>query len=214
MMAGPARTRSPRTLAVALAAFVVLVTGAMWVLAISPKHTAASTLDTQIRSTQAELKLAQRRTRTTSTQKQPAESAPLLRALPDTVAMPDIMLELSRLASEASISLDTVTPQAPISFDGYSAVPITVVVSGKFFAVKQFLHDLRTQVRVDADGARASGRLFDVESVQLGQAVPVPLLTATLAVRAFVFTGRPASTAPASSASIAVRSAATEGAAR
>ena len=39
----------------------------------------------------------------------------------------------------------SVTPQAATAMSGYSAVPISVVVTGRYFGVQKFLRELRTQ---------------------------------------------------------------------
>jgi hypothetical protein len=81
------------------------------------------------------------------------------------------------------------TPGAAVDAVGYSSVPLTVVVDGRFFAVEQFLHLVRTRVQVAEEKVAASGRLLDVQSVTLDQTEPAPMVTATLAMSAFYFTG-------------------------
>ena len=61
--------------------------------------------------------------------------------------MPQIVLQLSRIATEEHVSLDSITPQAPVSYSGYQALPITITLDGNFLNVESFLQQLRNQVR-------------------------------------------------------------------
>ena len=61
--------------------------------------------------------------------------------------MPQIVLQLSRIANEEHVSLDSITPQTPVSYSGYQAIPITIELSGDFFGVESFLQQLRNQVQ-------------------------------------------------------------------
>ena len=61
--------------------------------------------------------------------------------------MPQIVLQLSRIANEEHVSLDSITPQTPVSYSGYQALPITITLTGNFFAVESFLQQLRNQVQ-------------------------------------------------------------------
>ncbi len=40
--------------------------------------------------------------------------------------MPQIVLQLSRIATEEHVSLDSITPAAPVSYSGYQSVPMTI----------------------------------------------------------------------------------------
>jgi hypothetical protein len=189
---------SARAVAVALLALVVVAAGGAWLVAIGPGRSNAAKLQGTIEEKRAELALAQHRHAATAASER-AQLGALRTAMPDRLAMPQVVDDLSRLSSAAGVSLDSVAPTVAVAGSGYQAMPITVVVGGRFFAVERFLHLVRTQVRVDRARLEASGRLFDVEGVQLEQADPAPRVTATLTVDAFSFTGQPApaSTTPA-----------------
>jgi Tfp pilus assembly protein PilO len=85
------------------------------------------------------------------------------------------------------VTLDTMTPQASVNESGYVSVPVNVVVDGHYFGIERFLRLVRTQVRLDKSKVSASGRLLDVQGVQLQQTEPAPTVTATLSLRAFYY---------------------------
>jgi hypothetical protein len=103
--------------------------------------------------------------------------------------MPQIVMQLSRIAGETHVSLDSITPQAPVSYSGYQAIPMTITLTGTFFAVESFLQELRTQVKVSGNDVTATGRLYDVLGVTLQSTDPAPKVTATLMIDAFSYTG-------------------------
>jgi Tfp pilus assembly protein PilO len=188
---------SARAFAAALAALAVVLAGAMWFLAISPKHSKASSLSQQISAEQAKIAAAVREAQQSHTAKtSSAQLKALEAALPSELAMPEIVDQLDGLARQAGVSLDTVTPNVPVVGVGYYAEPITVVVDGRFFDVKKFLHLVRTRVSIHKANVHVQGRLYDVSGVQLQQTEPAPTVTATLNMEAFYFSPT-ASPAPA-----------------
>ena len=194
-----------RAFAVALLATVVVLAGAMWFLAIGPRRSDASKLEATIRTKQAQLLATQHR-RTAARAAQRRQLGEVQTAMPDELAMPQVVDDLNHLAAQAGVSLDTVTPAPPVAGSGYDAVPVTVVVDGRFFAVERFLHLVRTQVQVEPTKLEARGRLFSVEGVQLEQAEPAPNVTATFTVKTFYYTGQAVpvtTTAPANATTTA-----------
>jgi ferric-dicitrate binding protein FerR (iron transport regulator) len=176
---------SPAKTAAVVLAGLLLVSVATWFMLISPKRSKASDLQSQVASTQGEL--IQRQQAAAEAARNARQFIQLGRALPNLIATPQVINQLSRLADESKVSLDTITPAAPTFGTGYRAVPMTVVLSGQFFDVQRFLHELRNQVNVGKGKVHATGRLFDVESVILAQAPPPQKMTATLKVDAFMF---------------------------
>lgn len=179
---------SARAFAAALAGLAVVLAGAMWFLAISPKHSKASSLSQQISAEQAKIAATVREAqRSQSVKATSAQLKALEAALPSQLAMPEIVDQLDGLARKAGVSLDTVTPGVPVVGIGYYAEPITVVVDGRFFDVKQFLHLVRTRVSIHKANVHVRGRLYDVSGVQLQETEPAPTVTATLNMEAFYF---------------------------
>jgi Tfp pilus assembly protein PilO len=110
--------------------------------------------------------------------------------MPQQVAMSNVMRQLQRAAKRAGVRLDSITPQAATTQSGYSAVPMAVVVTGRYFTIQAFLRELRTQAGVAGSRVHASGRLFNVDSVSLaaGEA-QLPQLAATIQLNVFTYSG-------------------------
>jgi Pilus assembly protein, PilO len=179
---------SARVFAAALLATVVALAGGVWFLSIAPKHSKASTLETAIQADQSKLSAALRaQHEAATTQSKAAQLNELRSALPDALAMPQILDQLDGIAHKSGVTLDAVTPSPPIVGIGYQAVPLTVVVDGRFFAVKKFLQLMRTQVSIGKVRVQAKGRLFDVSGFQLNETEPAPTVTATFQMEAFYF---------------------------
>lgn len=181
---------------------VVLLAVAGFMLVVSPKRSQASSLDSQITDVQGQLLTRTREQQKATSPKglTRAELTSILRALPDSPEMPGIVLQLSSLAARSGVTLDTITPSPPTTATGYQSVPLTVVVDGHFFAVRDFLRSLRTQVKVKGTSVEATGRLFDVQGLDLEQTEPAPQVRASLTLQAFVYGTAPAAAAPATSA--------------
>lgn len=181
---------------------IALLGAAGWMLLVSPKRSQASDLDAQIAQVESDLSIRAHGESTAKNRLTKSDLENLVRALPDGTAMPAIVLQLSALAVQSGVTLNTITPAAPMSSGSYQALPMTVVVDGHFFGVRDFLRRLRTQVKVAGDSVKANGRLFDVQSVDLQQTEPAPEVRASLTMRAFVYgngTAQPATpAAPAS----------------
>ena len=104
--------------------------------------------------------------------------------------MPQILLQLSRIASEEHVTLVSVVPLATVPYSNYEALPLTVTLEGKFFGIQGFLQQLRNQVRTSSQaGLSATGRLYDVLSLTMTPTAPTPKVSATLTVDAFNYTG-------------------------
>jgi hypothetical protein len=179
---------SARVFAAALLATVAALAGAVWFVSIAPKHSKASSLQTAIQADQTKLAAALRAEHQSAAAKQQSKQLGVLQsALPDQLQMPQILDQLNGIARRAGVTLDTVTPGPAVVGVGYEAVPLTVVVDGRFFDVKQFLHLMRTQVSIGKVKVHAKGRLFDVSGFQLQQTEPAPTVTATFQMQAFYF---------------------------
>ena len=85
-----------------------------------------------------------------------------------------------------------------VSTTGGQAIPITVTAEGHYFRLQKFVHLLRTAAIVDSDSVHVSGRLLAIDSIQFSSGASTSsgtgtkgLITATLAVDAFVSTPAP-----------------------
>lgn len=179
---------SPRVLAIAIVGLLLVLTGATWFVLVSPKRNQASSLSSQIKVAQATLQSRQSSARHATPKV--SQSLYVRRALPDSEAIPQVILELNRVATSDHVSLDGITPTASTAYSGFNAIPISVIVSGRFFDIEAFLRDLRNQVSVDKQGTISStGRLFDIQSVNLVVAATGPDVSATLALDVFDYSG-------------------------
>jgi Tfp pilus assembly protein PilO len=188
------REITPRAIAFVLLGVAVVIGAAGWFLLVSPKRSEASKLAATIETKQSQVSTG---THQASTVTGPAPTKMVGKALPDVPLMPDVVDQLNALATRSGVALDTITPQTPVAGTGFEAIPLTVVVDGRYFAVEKFLKLVRQQVQLDESELTANGRLFDVQGVQLQQTEPAPSVTATLSLRTFYYA---AGAAPATSA--------------
>jgi Tfp pilus assembly protein PilO len=168
---------------------LLVLTLAVWFLFISPKRSQAADL-------RAKVAVAQQQLDARSSQQLPlagvsaAEVRALERAMPDSAQTSSLVRQLDRLARRAGVTLDTVTPQAETGGAGYKSIPLAVVVDGKFFGIRKFLRLLRKQVQLRGGTVHGTGRLFDVQAIDLQQSDdPRPDVRATLTMQAFLYSG-------------------------
>jgi hypothetical protein len=124
----------------------------------------------------------------------------LATAMPDRVDMPDLILQLSQLARDTGIRFDSITPQGATAIGSYSALPISVTFQGTFYELSDFLYRLRSLVSVHGGRLDATGRLFEVDTLNFGESeLKFPNIQATLVIDAFVYgSGATLPSAPAS----------------
>lgn len=183
---------SPEKIALALGALLVVLGAGAWLVLVSPNRDKASSLSSTIKSEQSTLrqKLSSSHAQTGkhATQTHAVSQALMTsRALPNVTGMPQILLQLSRIATEEKVSLDSISPQAPITYSGYTAVPLSISLTGDYFNVENFLQQLLKQVTTSSQGVRATGRLYDVLSVSLALSSTPPQVTATMTLDAFTY---------------------------
>jgi Tfp pilus assembly protein PilO len=159
---------------------------------LSPQRSKAADLDAQIGDANTQLASTQSLLNSPEAQQSAAKLAQLRRALPDDTEMSEIIRELSRAASRTGIRIDSITPSTPVSAAGAQAVPITLGVSGRYFRIANFMHELRTGVRIEDGNVSVKGRLFAVDSVAFAKSPDRGLLSATLALDAFMSGSAPA----------------------
>ena len=184
---------SPRLRTVLIGAgATVLVAVLGWFALVAPARSHAGRLAAQVDDAQNQvlsLEAAQARSPRTAAR----ELYRLERAMPTQDDVPGILLDLDRAARSTGVTLDRVQPAPRVTLaDGSSALPLTVVVGGRYAAVTAFLRRLRAQVRAGADSVVAAGRLFDADQVTLVAAGNgSPLVAATLQLVAFDYAAPP-----------------------
>jgi Tfp pilus assembly protein PilO len=198
---------SKRTALAIAAVGVVAVVLVGWFALVSPQRSKASELDGKINESRAALQLADALTRGGQQRQTAAEARVLVKAMPNETQMSQILRQLSSAAKATRVRVNSVTPSAAAPLAGYEAIPMSVVVEGRYLGIANFLGRLRSLVGVGPEKVRAKGRLYSVDSVQLvGGADPAPL-QATMTVNAYRFGGAAspahAGTAPAAAGTTA-----------
>jgi Tfp pilus assembly protein PilO len=194
---------SKRT-AIAIAAVGVLAVVLVgWFALVSPQRSKASELDGRIGESRTALQLADALTKGGQERQTAAEARVLVKAMPDETQMSQILRQLSSAAKATRVRVNSVTPAAAAPLAGYEAVPMSVVVEGRYLGIANFLGRLRTLVAVGPEKVRAKGRLYSVDSVQFSGAEDKSFLQATMTLNAYRYGGAAtptsAGTAPATS---------------
>jgi Tfp pilus assembly protein PilO len=186
---------SPRAQVALVCAGLLLVAVLGYFVLISPKRSTASELKKQTADVQAQIDQNQS---TAFQQALPAVRSAsifsLAKAMPKQVEMPNVILQLSQLASDSGITFDAITPQASstgfgttATTDPFAVEPIQVTFTGNFYDLLAFLMRLRNLVRVDNGKLYSAGRLFDVSDIGFAAAAKgFPAIQAQLTVNAFV----------------------------
>jgi type IV pilus assembly PilO-like protein len=193
------RKVSPVTASVLVGAGAVLVlTIGMFALVLPQRHKAAS-LETEIEATQLQIADA----RIAAAVKPPtpirvADLFKLVKAMPDKVDMPGLLLQLDQTAGDSGIVFDSITPQGVAPVTGFAKAPINLEFTGNFYDLNDFIYRLRNLVAVRGGTLYARGRLFSVASIEFSEgAGGFPNIAAKLTIDAYVYgTGVPGTTAP------------------
>lgn len=205
------RKLSPRALYGVVGCSVLVYALFGWFVLVAPKRAEAASLAEQAAVAEQTLSSA-RRAAVVQPDVQPIAVADIFRlsmAMPSSTDMPGILLELSRIASEAGIEFNSIAPQTAVVSGAYQSVPIALAFNGNFYELSDFLFRLRTLVRIRNGELHSSGRLFLVRSLSFTAAGDLPDITATLTLDAFVYgtealaTTVPGATPPAASTSAA-----------
>ena len=178
-----------------------------WFLLISPQRSTAASISQATAAAEAQLVEARRPVvpvKPAAIPQQPeiktADLYSLAKAMPSSVDMPNLLLELDQVARSAGVELSSISPGAPAAdaTGGFSTIAINLAFTGDFYSVTDMLYRLRTLVTVRNGALQTSGRLFSVNTVGLGPAAGAGSgkLTATVAVNAYVYGGGAAPVVP------------------
>jgi Tfp pilus assembly protein PilO len=182
----------------AVGVLAVLLVG--WFGVVSPQRSKASELEGKIGESRTALQLADALTRGGQQRQTAAEARVLVKAMPSETQMSQILRQLSSAAKATRVRVNSVTPQASAPLAGYEAVPMAVVVEGRYLGIANFLGRLRTLVRVGPETVRAKGRLYSVDSIQFVGGEDQTLLQATMTLNAYRYGGAAATPANAGTA--------------
>lgn len=171
---------------------VVVVVLAAWFAVLSPQRSKAAALDGQIGDANVQLATTQALLSSPEAHQSASQLAQLQRALPEDTDMSDIIRELSRAASKTGVRVDSITPSTPVAAAGVQAVPISLGVSGRYFRIANFMHELRVRAKVEDGNVQAKGRFFAIDNLAIAKSPTKGLLAATIALDAFMSSAAPA----------------------
>ena len=194
-----ARLRSQNNLIAAGAVGIALIVAAIWFLGVSPQHSKAASLDTDISAVQTKIAARKAELAVPSAQVRVRASDlyRLTKAMPDQTDMAGIILSLNRLAKAHGLGFNGIQPGASVAQPGFTVQPVTVVLQGRFSAVSGFVRDLRRLVDVRKRALLATGRLFTIDQIAFTQPddkTSFPNVKATISIDAFMFVGTAPST--------------------
>ena len=172
-----------------LVAGVLLGLVAGWFLVVAPKRHDVVELKQEIADTRDQISVAQGiKTPTAPPSIRVADLFKLSRAMPNTVDIPGVMLQLSGVAAETGVKFESITPHDPVSYGAYQQVSVDLSFEGRFYDLSDFLYRLRNLVGVHQGVLDATGRLFTVDKISFSQgAESFPQVKASLTVSAYVF---------------------------
>ncbi len=172
-------------LLLAIPGLLILVL-AGWFVFVSPQSSKAAALDTQIGDANVQLATTQSFMRSPAARQSVADLRRLSRAIPDDVEMSEILRQLAWASRVSGVRINSITPSQPVPSTGAQAVPIALTVKGRYFRLAKFMHLLRLEAGVKDGKAHASGRLYGIDNILLSSSDKGGLITATLALNAFV----------------------------
>ena len=182
-------------LLLAVSGLIVIVL-AGWFVFLSPQSSKAAALDSQIGDANVKLARRSHSCRARAAHQSVADLRRLSRAIPDDVEMSEILRQLAWASRASGVRVESITPSAAVPSTGAQAVPIALSVKGRYFRLAKFMHLLRLEAGVKDGKAHAAGRLYGFDNIALSTDDKGGMVTATLALDAFVAGSAP-STNPA-----------------
>jgi Tfp pilus assembly protein PilO len=183
---------SQRTAIAISAVALVAVVLVGWFAVVSPQRSKAAELQGKIDESHSALALAETLNNGGQKKATAKEARALVRAMPDQARMSQILRQLSGAAKSTRVRVNSVTPSANAPLTGYEAIPMTVLVEGRYLGITNFLGKLRTQVRAAGEQVRAKGRLYSVDHIQFTGNPDGQLLQATITLNAYKYGAEPA----------------------
>jgi len=168
---------------------VIVLVG--WFMLVSPQKSKAAALDTQIGDANVTLTSTQAFLRSPAAHQSVKDLRRLRVALPDDAEMSEILRQLAWASRVSGVRIETITPAGPTASTGAQALPIALSVKGRYFRLAKFMNLLRRQAGVKDGKVHASGRLYAIDNVSFSTGDKGGLITATLALNAFVYGSAP-----------------------
>ena len=144
-----------------------------WFFIAKPKRAEMRSLDAQIAAKRSDLdsvssRAAQYRAARDTLRKNPQVFREAGKALPNRVAMSELLRTLSRTADRTGVEMsDLSTGAGSADSPGISSVDLSLTFDGKFLALQRFLSQLQTLVKVSKQKVNANGRLLALNGVSL-----------------------------------------------
>lgn len=201
-----ARDRKLLLILAPLASFAIY-----WMLLLNPAMDRKASLDKPLAQAHTERDAAVARAEELESAKARYESdyremVKLVRAIPQSVRVADMMRELSKAADGTGIQFNNITMGAPNSgesasggtstqtaaqtapVDGLDAVPVQLTFTGEFFGLADLFHRVQRFVTMANHGLQIRGRLIKVDDLSLHSG-SFPDITATLGATVYMAAG-------------------------
>ena len=163
-----------------------------WFVIAKPKRAEMRTLDAQIAAQRSDLagvsaKAAQYRAARDQLRKNPQAFRQAGKALPNRVAMSELLRTLSRTASHNGVNMsDLSTGSGSSTSPGINSVDLSLNFDGSFLQLQRFLAQLQKFVKVSNQKVAAKGRLLALNGVTLSTSQDSKALTAKVDATAYI----------------------------
>ena len=179
----------PIALVIAPALLIVAAVG--FFLLVKPKMDESSSLDERITEFQGkvDVALAAQRQGTPGGSIRVADLFRLTRAMPESIDMAGVILELNSVAERSGVDFVSISPAAPVAAPaGYQSVPIKLTFEGNYYDLTDFLFRMRNLVVVRDGELETAGRLFTLDGLDIVEGTGgFPQVQAGLTVSAYTF---------------------------
>jgi Tfp pilus assembly protein PilO len=184
---------NPRTITIAVAGLTLFVVLIGYMALVRPQKAKAAKLAKEIVAVQAQVSANRVATSSvahpTAVRVRAEDLFRVSKAIPDRTDMAGILLQLSELASDTGLTVESVTPGGLSAQTGYQRLPVGITVQGNYYELSDFLFRVRNLVTVRHGTLSATGRLLTVQSIDLQPPSQgaFPLVGASLQIDSFVF---------------------------
>jgi Tfp pilus assembly protein PilO len=179
-----------------IAAVVALVVIVGWYFVLlSPVRAKISTLETQVSSEQlqkesAELTLHRLAQYKKTAPQSRADLVRLSKMLPQNMGIPSLIVELTATTKASGMDFVSITPSDPVQGAPFSVQPLSLVVTGRYFDLEDFLYRLEDFVEYRNESYLVTGRLLQVAALQVAEGPDgLPQLSVTITIDAYLWSG-------------------------
>jgi hypothetical protein len=170
-----------------------------WFFLVSPQRSKAADLSTQVASADVQLADAQRLLAAPNRKQTEATLRAARRALPNTPQTSEILRQLSAAVATSQTELESIGPGAVNATGGAESYPLTLSMTGRYFALQRFVRLLNSSADVKNGQITGKGRLYSIDGITFGGGGADPgqsdAVTATVNLNAFVYASAAAAAA-------------------